>query len=294
MANPIPVFTEQESFHKNFYKDFNISSYQDDEQEDLNRVEAHRHTYYEIIWIKKGWGKHFVDFQTYEFKGPCLFILQPGVVHKIHKAVPTEGHVVKFSETFLAEDDREGNVILRYDLFDNIHARPVFHLDAAAVNLLDDLMHKMQAEYNQHQEVSRAILLSYLKIFLLQVYKLRENITISTDANSPRYQLLLKFKKLVEEHYLEQKNLDFYARHLATSKRNLNDITQTYLGKSATTLIKERVLLEAKRLLFSGGLAIKEVAFQVGYDDPAYFSRFFAKNEGISPSDFLKTQTMNA
>lgn len=284
----IPIFSEDVSFHKTVYKDFNISSYKDEPQEALNRVDPHRHTYYEIIWIKKGYGTHLIDFKEYPFEGPCLFILNPGVVHKIQKAVPTEGNVVKFSESFLTGEERVSHSILRYDLFDNINARPVFHLSQEAVQLLDDLMQKMLVEYNQHTKVSRAILLSYLQVFLLQVHKLREYETIPKGSNSPRYQILLKFKKLVEQHYTDQKKLDFYAAEVATSKRNLNEITNTYLGKSASQILKERIVLEAKRLLYSGGLSIKEVAYELGYDDPAYFTRFFHKNTGTTPSEFLQ------
>ncbi len=285
---PIPVYTEQESFHKDFYKDFNISSYQDDPQEDLNRMEPHRHTYYEIIWVKEGYGSHLIDFQTFDFKGPCLFILNPGIVHKITKATPTQGYVVKFSRSFLLEEDLGGNELLRYELFDNINARPIFHLNEKAVALLDDLMQKMLEEYNLHEELSRAILFSYLKVFLLQVFKLREEHTVKEPKNSYRYQLLLKFKKLVEQHFKEEKKLNFYLTQLATSRRNLNDITNTYLGKSATDIIKERVMLEAKRYLYAGELAIKEISFTLGFDDPAYFTRFFTKNNGQSPTEFLK------
>ncbi|HKJ41121.1 MAG TPA: helix-turn-helix domain-containing protein [Sunxiuqinia sp.] len=284
----IPVYSEAESFHEDFYKDFNISSYKDDSREDLNRLEPHRHTYYEIIWITKGYGTHLIDFQVYDFKGPCLFILNPGVVHKIVKDIPTEGYVVKFSESFLLEEDLGGNELLRYGLFDNIHVRPIFQLDGKAVSLLDDLMKKMLEEFNVHQEVSRAILLSYLKVYLLQVYKLREDDSFNENKTSPRYQTLLNFKRLVEQNFTKEKNLDFYSEKLATSKRNLNDITNTFLGEPASALLKKRIILEAKRLLFSGEVAIKEIGYILGYDDPAYFTRFFTKNEGMSPTEFLQ------
>lgn len=284
----IPVYSEQESFHKNFYKDFNISSYQDDPQEELNRMEPHRHTYYEIIWVKEGYGTHLIDFQTFDFKGPCLFILNPGVVHKITKAVPTQGYVVKFSPSFLLEGDLAGNELLRYELFDNINARPIFHLDDTAVALLDDLMKKMLEEYKLHENLSRAILLSYLRVFLLQVYKLREEHTVKGAKNSMRYHTLIKFKKLVEQHFKEEKKLDFYTEQLATSRRNLNDIINKYLGKSASDIIKDRLMLEAKRYLYAGNLTVKEVAYALGFEDPAYFTRFFTKHQGQSPSEFLK------
>lgn len=287
MSSDIPVFNEKESFHRDFYEDYNISAYRDEPQEDLNRAEPHRHTYYEIIWIKKGHGSHLVDFEEHEFEGPCLFILNPGVVHKINKAVPTEGYVVKFSESFFAEIPSAEKNLLRHGLFDNIHPRPIFKLKQEEVSLLDDLMQKMLKEYRLHEEVSKSILLSYLKIFLLQVYKLREDQS-GPVRNSPRHQALQQYKKLIEENFRQHHDLEFYAEALATSRRNLQNITQTCLGKPAKSLINERLLLEAKRMLYSGGQSVKEVAFELGFNDPAYFTRFFKKYVQRNPSEFAE------
>ncbi len=282
----IPVFSEEESFHKDFYEDYNISSYCDEPQEKLNRTEPHRHTYYEIIWIKKGSGHHFIDFKDYKFQGPCLFILNPGVVHKIHKDGPTEGYVAKFSESFLNQIEANAVKIIRNGLFDDIHPRPVFSLDDQKVEILDELMQKMLTEFNRNEEFSRSILVSYLKIFLLRIYELREN-SDHERFRSPRYKTLFDFKKLIGENFRQQHEIKFYTQKLATSHRNLNLISSEFTGKSAKTLLNERLLLEAKRLLYSSG-NVKETAYELGFSDPSYFSRFFKKHTGKNPSSFLK------
>lgn len=288
MSSGIPVYSEKESFHQDSYRGYNISSYQDDPQENLNRTIPHRHTYYEIIWIKKGRGTHLIDFKEYEFEGPCLFILNPGVVHKINKAIPTEGHVVKFSESFLLEVEKDASALVRHGLFDDIHPRPVFSLKKDEVKLLDDLMQKMLFEFKRQEELSRVILLSYLKIFLLRVYELREH-SENIEINSPRYELLFRFKTLIEKNFKTHQELDFYTHALATSHRNLNIITNEFIGRSAKSLINKRLLLEAKRLLYNSENSIKETAYLLGFNDPAYFSRFFTKHEGSNPSDFMKS-----
>lgn len=286
MSSTIPVYSEKESFHKEFYKDYNISSYKDEPQENLNRTEPHRHTYYEIIWIKKGSGVHFIDFKNYRFEGPCLFILNPGVVHNIKKDGPTEGYVAKFSESFLSQIETNSVKIIKNGLFDDIHPRPVFSLNKDQVEILDELMQKMLTEFNRHEEFSRSILVSYLKIFLLRIYELRETEDPRT-FNSPRYKVLFDFKNLIEDNFKQQHEIKFYTDQLATSHRNLNHITSEFIGKSAKSLINERLLLEAKRLLYSTQ-NIKETAYAIGFNDPAYFSRFFKKHQGESPSSSLK------
>lgn len=286
MSSRIPVYSEQESFHKNFYQDYNISSYRDEPQEELNRNEAHRHTYYEIIWIKKGSGTHFIDFKNYHFEGPCLFILNPGVVHNIKKDGPTEGYVAKFSDSFLTQIETSSVQIIKNGLFDDIHPRPIFNLNKEQVNILDELMQKMLAEFNRNEEFSRSILVSYLKIFLLRIYELREN-EAHTSFNSNRYKVLFDFKNLIEDNFCREHEIKFYTDKLATSHRNLNLITSEFTGKSAKKLINERLLLEAKRLLYSSKNT-KETAYSIGFNDPAYFSRFFKRHQGESPSSFLK------
>lgn len=287
----IPVFTEAESFARHYYKDFSISSYQDRDEANLNRIDPHRHTYYEVIWIMKGHGVHTVDFRDYPFKGPCLFLLQPGHVHKIVKAVPTSGYILKFCESFFSADGNSENLLLKYGIFDNINVQPVVDLGPAVVTLLNDLMVKMLGEFEQRAELSKVILASYLKIFLLQVYKLKEsNQEELKEIPEPRYLTFRQFKRLVEDHYAKEHAVRFYTGQLAITGRTLNEITHKYAGKTAGDIIQERILLEARRYIYNGGLSIKEIADQLGFDDAAYFTRFFTKHQGLSPQQFRKEE----
>ncbi|CAM3645635.1 AraC family ligand binding domain-containing protein [Pontibacter korlensis] len=170
----IPVYTEAESFAKNTFRDFYSASYQDSPDAGLRRIAPHRHTYYEIIWITEGSGTHIIDFQPYTFKGPCLFLQQPSHVHQIHKDGPTKGFVLKFNEFVFSVDASVDNLLLKYGIFDNINVQPVLHLSTSDVDLLDDLMQKMLLEYKVPTSLSEEIVASYLKIFLLQVYKLKD------------------------------------------------------------------------------------------------------------------------
>ncbi|WP_276498958.1 helix-turn-helix domain-containing protein [Pontibacter litorisediminis] len=286
-GTPIPVYTEAESFTKSSFRDFYIASYQDRQDAGLRRVAPHRHTYYEIIWITEGSGTHTIDFNDYAFQGPCLFLLQPSHIHQIRKDGPTKGYVLKFNESVFAVEAGAENLLLKYGIFDNINIQPVLHLDAPAVALLDDLMQKMLQEYKNPSDLSEPIIASYLKIFLLQVYKLKDvHQQTAQTTPEPRYLTYRSFKQLLEERYRQCHAVQDYASELALTPRTLNEITHKYAGKNVSQLIKERLVLEAKRLLHHGHFSVKEIAAQLGFEDAAYFTRFFTKNTGISPLAF--------
>ncbi|ARS35847.1 helix-turn-helix domain-containing protein [Pontibacter actiniarum] len=288
---PVPVFSEAESFSKNNLRDFYIASYEDRQDAGLRRVAPHRHTYYEVIWIIEGSGTHTIDFRDYAFQGPCLFLLQPSHIHQIVKNGPTKGFVLKFNESLFSTESGTENLLLKYGIFDNINVQPVLHLAPTDVLLLNDLMQKMLLEYKQPSELSAVIIASYLKIFLLQVYKLKDSHREELQPGpEPRYLVYRSFKKMLEENYVRQHAVQYYASELAITPRTLNEITHKYAGKKVSQLIKERLMLEAKRLLHHGRLSVKEVAAHLGFEDPAYFTRFFTKNEGTSPQGFRQQE----
>jgi AraC-like DNA-binding protein len=97
---------------------------------------------------------------------------------------------------------------------------------------------------------------------------------------------IIKFKQLIEENYTAQKNVSPYAEMLGMNPSCLNELSKRTTGITAGELIRNRVIDETKKLLYSSGMAGKEIAFQLGFDDPAYFSRFFKKYTGTTLKEF--------
>lgn len=284
----VPVFTETESFRPAAFSNFYISSYADVEDEKLNRVAPHKHTYFEIIWIEEGSGVHLIDFQSYPFSGPCLFLLQPSNVHQIFKDGPTRGNVIKFSETFFGTFGSD-NFLLKFDVFDNVQVSPVLSISPEFLPKLRAVLQPMYEHFNNPGTVSRSILEAYLRIFLLEIYQLKRQSGSVTTPTDPKYLLFREFKHQLEKHYLAQHNVVFYADKLNISARSLNELTALYTETSSGQLIRERVVLEAKRLLANTSMNIKEICFFLGFHDPGYFTRFFTKNAGVAPLVFRKS-----
>lgn len=152
-------------------------------------------------------------------------------------------------------------------------------------SLLQDIFKNLlENEYCNHY--CREKLLSYIKAFDSNGYKLKKENLGKPEAYSPRYQKFLQLKQLIEDHYKDHKPNSFFANQLNTSTRNMYDIAQRYANKSVKSLLKEKVLSESKRLLSLTSKSIKEISYELGFEDPSYFSRFFTKNLKVSPSEY--------
>jgi AraC-like DNA-binding protein len=102
------------------------------------------------------------------------------------------------------------------------------------------------------------------------------------DMNDP----VRRFLDMVEHGYLEARQVAHYAQRLAITGDHLNTLVRERLGRTASGVIHDRLLLEAKRLLLHGDMSIKEVGYALGMKDPAYFTRWFSKAEGVAPAAF--------
>jgi len=284
----IPLFNEKESFTHSKFKDFYISSYQDKKNEHLNRIEAHRHTYFEIIWVNQGKGFHTIDFERYDFSGPCLFLLHPQNIHTISKECESKGGVVKFNTNFFYGDRDENDFILKYGVFDDIDKLPVINLtedEAATIKLL---FSQILMEYGSDAAFASTTLVAYLKIFLLKIFEIKKKSIEKSCFQSIDFIRYRKLVYLLHANYKKHKNVSFYADQLNISSRTLSSLTKRFTGKSTQNLISERLLLEAKRLLFYSEYSIKEIAYHLNFQDSSYFNRFFSKNASMTPNEFRK------
>lgn len=286
-AKEITQFSETESFFYKTYTDFHIDSYADVLPANLNRVVPHKHTYYEIIWVEKGEGIHEIDFVKYPFTNHSLFLLQPSHIHQINKTKPTQGFTIKFSESFFTELATNDGLQLKNAVFDNIQPSPVLSVVADDAQNLHLIFKQMRAEFQLAAPDSKKILAHYLQIFLLRVNRVihqhKYDKDMLPDAN---FQVFVALKQLIESHYCEQNPVSFYAERLNVSPKKLNNIVHKHAQSTVKQLLQNRILLEAKRLLKSHTYSVKEIAYRLGFEDVAYFSRFFSQKTGVAPSVF--------
>lgn len=248
----------------------------------------HRHDHYQVIWFTKGSGQHIVDFVSYELQDNMLFLLQPGQVHQLLDR-GKEGHAITFTEQFYFSNRRERETIYDFtSLFDNYDGYAPIRISeraAPSLQLLAELMYREKAGGSSY----RSIMKHYLSAFLLQAEREKKRNAAQAIAPLKGDARIVQLRHLLEKHFRIQHQVTFYAAAFALTPKRLNEITREKIGKTVTELLHDRLVLEAKRNLSFSNKSIKEISYELGFEDPAYFSRFFKNHAGVGPQEFRGT-----
>lgn len=257
-----------------------------DGRDDVPRPFLHRHGYYHLLWIANARGQHLLDFETLQVIPQSVFFIAPGQMHAWNSAIPPIGYVLNFSaEFFLQMYPRPEDI----PFFDVANAHPALYLSAQQHGELLPLLQSIEQEFNGGAAWRNDAIRAMTLLLLTRLRRLQPERAAADPDTSPRhYGLARRFKLLVEQHYLEAMPVRDFAAALRVTERRLNEAVRQATGKTASALIQERILLEAKRLLTQSGLGVSEVCYRLNFDDPAYFSRFFRKHTACSPLEFKK------
>jgi len=186
-----------------------------------------------------------------------------------------KGYFIVFNESYIKTD----KVLLA--LFDFLDNEPFLDLDdneaGVALQLITLIKEHKDTERKEYQQ-------SLIEALLHFVVQKKKTSHTNMSINKKRF---ITLRKLIEEHYVDEKQVSFYARQMNISIKRLDVITKEVSSLSISELIQKRILLEAKRELSLGSKSVQDIATSLGYHDPSYFSRFFKKHEGIAPSVFI-------
>jgi AraC family transcriptional regulator, transcriptional activator of pobA len=197
------------------------------------------------------------------------------------------GFVLSFSREFFFSDSSDTGLIDSLPFFDNPGVQPLLSVAGTALSgEIDQLLLKIQDEYASGREDSGDMLRSYLTALLIHARRIYIPHTEVGTSQLQRSELTRRFKKLVEEHFRQHKTVAAYAGMLNITAGHLSDTIQKDTGRTASEIIQQRVILEAKRLLFHSSKSVKEIAFELQYEDPSYFSRFFKTHAALTPEQF--------
>jgi AraC family transcriptional activator of pobA len=142
-------------------------------------------------------------------------------------------------------------------------------------------------EFKTSDNIQNEMLLVLLKRLIIYITLLaKSGYTPVKKLQDERFHIIRKFNLLVEANFKTEHSVSFYAGQLCKAPKTLSNIFAIFNQKTPSQIIRERVMVEAKRLLFYTDRSIKDIAFELGFEDVSYFSNFFKKNELVSPSDF--------
>jgi AraC family transcriptional regulator, transcriptional activator of pobA len=249
----------------------------------------HRHNYYEILFFNESGGNHEIDFISYPVHENSLHFISPEQVHLLRRNKNTTGYVISFSKDFCYEETAGTTFIDYFPFFNNSFSSPVVRLiSEEQVKGISDIISKIQTEYFSHNEDKAKILSSYLSILLVLAKRLYVPQNLSGKILPVRSELTQKFKTAVEKYFIKVKSVNEYAKLLNITSGHLNDTVHHDIGKTASEVIHERIILEAKRFLYRSEKSIKEIAYALGYEDPSYFIKFFKTHTEVTPEYFRK------
>lgn len=265
---------------------FQIFDFDDDSYFDTLK----NYNYYSIILITKGSGSLWVDFSEYQFNEQCLMcfaIYQPFMVKAESKF---EGVLINFHPDFFCIHKHQQEVSCNGVLFNNIYDSPLVQLAASEVQALNIIVDELKAEMKNTALAQYELLVSYLKIFLINASRVKVNQNVPKGLNTDKEPFILKtLQDAIEEHYKTKHSPGEYADLLNISARALNRISKTHFNKTLTNLIAERIIIEAKRELYLTSKPVKKIAYELGFNDEFYFSRFFKSNADVSPQIYRDT-----
>lgn len=248
----------------------------------------HRHDFYHIVWVINGRGHHVIDSVRYEVKPNTLFFMAPGQIHDFVLSEDATGFTINFSPEFFALRQHSRQSLTDIPIYNFEKFNNALYLDEQRAHglhaILDAIIEEYVAEQSGHEEV----IWSYLRIFLMKVSRLAAPDAM-IDSSSRSLLLSRRFKSALEKNFSTINQTAEYARLLKVTERALNEATRQAFGYTAAQLIRERVMLEAKRLLLHSEISVAEIADRLGFDDPAYFSRCFKKHTSRSPIEFRQS-----
>lgn len=244
--------------------------------------DLHRHDFYFILTIKQGKGIHEIDFTPYKVSDHSVFLLRPGQVHQLELNAGSTGYLVEFNPEYYHPQGK-----LSSQRLGKASSKNHCELELSRFDRLQAILGLMLDEFNSKEEGYHDAIKSSLDIFFIEF--LRQ----SPDPKSPpsssgsyTQERFEEFLELLDQHIATCKQVSQYTDMMNLSPYQLNEITKASIGKTASEMINDQIILEAKRYLLATSNQVKDIADHFGYEDTSYFIRFFKKHIGQSPEAF--------
>ncbi|MCZ2525960.1 helix-turn-helix domain-containing protein [Streptomyces sp. HB2AG] len=244
----------------------------------------HRHTFYEIVHVRAGSGTHAVDLARWPVEPPQLAVILPGQVHHWEGGQGPEGSLVLFTDDFLV--DHPGDRELLREL--GAHCR--YGLDAGQDRSIGGLIAELAAEYRQRAPGHESVLRSLLHVLIVRAARLpcRTGQGREPRAHGRTAAVAEAFAELITRPGAAGRTVRECADRLGVSPGYLTQAVRAATGRPPGRLLIEARVYQAQQMLTHTELTVRQVAARTGFDDPAYFGRFFRRETGSSPGAFRK------
>lgn len=211
--------------------------------------QSHTHTYYQIIWFRRGYGIHQVDFVDYPVDDNTLFFIAPGQVHSFHGSRDCEGVIIRFNASFMADEQSSESIFLKYDIFNAYDSLPYYKITDAEADHLYILVQAMRIELSLKSAFAHKDYMQYLvRLFLIRVQRAGTRRAVQKlSVSCMAHRSFVRFRQLLEKHFREIHTVKEYAEMLHVSTRTLSHYVAQSAHLTPLQVINDRVVLEAKR-----------------------------------------------
>lgn len=243
--------------------------------------------YIKVLYLPAGY-KLRVDFACYDTQQPTLFFISPNQYLELEVAGEESGYFIFYNRDFYCIQIHDQEVACDGLLFNNIRNMPKVELLENEITFLGGLFKEMIGEFQLNDSSLEEMMRTYLKQLLIRATRSwkRQHLTHDLTDQQSDLEFFRKFSRLVEEHYKSKHTVADYADFLCMAPKTITHKFNRLRLPQPNEVIKNRIILEAKRLLVHTSLTAKEIAYELGYNDPAYFSRLLQTKTGESPSGF--------
>ncbi|MFD1141099.1 helix-turn-helix domain-containing protein [Larkinella insperata] len=266
-------------------KTFGLLSINQDQTDPINGPDYKQ--YIKILFLPAGYQLR-VDFAVYETQRPAFFFISPNQYLEIEKAGPEDGYFIFYNRDFYCIQIHDQEVACDGLLFNNIRNMPKVEAPEEEIAFFKGLFTEMLQEFKLNDSSLEEMVRTYLKQLLIRATRCwkRQHLDSAVTEQQSDLEFFRKFTRLVEEHYKTKHTVADYADLLCMSPKTITHKFNRLRLPQPNEVIKDRIILEAKRLLVHTSRTAKEIAYNLGYQDPAYFSRLFLTKTGESPSNF--------
>jgi len=251
------------------------------------KIEPHlHHALHQMIFVLKGRGVVQADTRRSQYQPPAMVLMPMGSVHGFEFEPGTRGHVISVSAEMLSElGKREPGVTALFGQPATIELRPG---DLHATDLAQSVR-MLAREFSRPAAADALALHGWLEVLLGNLLRLTNGLPNPADpVVGQRQRLMARFGELVEQRFRDNPSVVDLARALNVSESRLRSVCLATAGQPPIQLLHARILLEAKRQLHYTQNPISEIAYALGFEDPAYFTRFFTRLADSSPSAFRR------
>lgn len=247
----------------------------------------HRHYAYHFIYITGAEGTHYIDFEAYPLQPDSLYFISPGQIHFLKSQTPIKGYFIIFTNDFLTFSPDNQSPIYEISFFNRVRDYPVFKLAKDQTPRVNAIIQILYDAYHSEERDRVLLLRAYLRILIIQAQRLYDTSPAKGESNRES-SLVRRFMQLVSENFLREQSVQAYANRLGISVNHLSDTIKALTGCSPGSMIRQQIVLEAKRLLALTDLTVAEIGYAMNFGDPSYFGRFLRRETGLSPRELRR------